>query len=293
MDEMRIFDGIQTVNYSVNNPVFNVVISISRPENPRENTIWINGTGNNWVYSITKPDDENANGWIWIQSGLKCPADMQILPSNKKNNKIYAYPIKAYTNIGGGSWTRCDIEFFVDGKWVNPEAGTIIANGKTVIEFNSDNWFYGSHNAWKGVPSLDDNGFFQAGDTYINDNSSSYGQNSWAICEKINLNTLRPTKLLISWKKHTEIQNVNVTGNNDIPWVYISFFNITVDDDNNKTYEKYGVLYSLDKNGGSSGPLDITEYQSVFASYPYIGIYVDRGGTLSGVKFYITDFELS
>lgn len=286
MDEMRIFDGIQTVNYSVNNPVFNVVISTSRPENPRENTIWINGTGNNWVYSIVKPDDENAQGWIWIQSGLKSPEDMQILPSNKKNNKIYAYPIKAYANISGGSWTRCDIEFFVNGKWVNPESGTIISNGQTIVKFNSDNWIYKSQALYgKGTPSIDDNGFFQAVDTYINDNSTSFGKHSWAICKKIDLNTLQPTKLLMTWGKFTEIEHPNVIVDNPMPEVSIYFFNGSA-----KRYSS--ALFVLAENGGSIS-MDITQYQSIFATYPYIGIYVNRAGTVSGVEFNIVDFELS
>lgn len=286
MDEMRVFDGVQTVNYSVNNPVFNVVISTSRPENPRENTIWINGTGNNWVYSVVKPDDENTQGWIWIQSGLECPEDIQILPSNKKNNKIYAYPIKAYTNISGGSWTRCDIEFFINGKWINPESGTIISNGQTVVKFNSDNWIYGSQNGHgKGIPSLDDNGFFKAGDTFVNANNSIYGQASWAVCKKINLNTLQPTKLLITWGKFTEIENPNVLVNNPMPGVSIKLFNTSANPYSNS-------LLDLAQNGGTA-PIDITEYQSTFSTYPYIGIYVSRGLTTSGVEFNIVDFELS
>jgi hypothetical protein len=284
---MKIFDGIQTVNYNINDPIFNVVISTTKPSNPKENTIWVNGTGNNWVYSITKPDNQNLTGWIWIQSGIEIKEDFQIAPQNHDDNKIYAYPIKAYSSVSSGTWSRCNIQFFINGEWINPEEGFIIVDGKTII--TNTNWYAGISNGSYSKLTLNTTGKFSIGASYFNDNNMSFNVDAWIICKKLNLSQLKPTKLTVQWNKFTKSVPSGTTVSQAMPSASIRLFNKS---SGWTTKDSSYNLLSLSKDGGGT-PIDLTSYASTMKSYPYIGIFVDRGDSVAGVTIPFVTFELT
>jgi hypothetical protein len=275
MDEIRIFDGIQTVNYSVNNPNFNVVISTTKPSKPAENTIWVNDTATNWVYSSTQPDDESL-GWVWIQSGLKSEAVFQILPSNKNNNEIYSYPIRAYSCRSTGTWTKCEMQFYVGGKWINPDWGVIINNGQTVIK--AANWFF---KGYYYAPSLDDYGLFTFQSTV-----DTFYITGYAICKTLNLANLNATKVTITWAELEYFLYDSSWDTNQEPRIYLALFQ------SNSAVSSYYKLQYLKTQGGSE-PIDLEKYKQTIKTYPYIGLVIERFESTAGAYVPIIDFQVS
>lgn len=105
------------------NPLnFLIVGGSSQPENPKENTIWIN-TGNKitgWYFSATQPENM-AEGEVWIHCGNTSNVAFNAL----KKNTLQVYPMHAKQWVSGalsdltaktyqnGAWVDWVVEFFV------------------------------------------------------------------------------------------------------------------------------------------------------------------------------------
>lgn len=92
---------------------FRVVGGTAQPENPKENTIWVNTeteiTG--WIFRAEKPQISE-DGFVWIKTCDVGDAQFNAL----KKDGIIVYPLfaKQYTN---GTWNDKDAKIYQDEKW--------------------------------------------------------------------------------------------------------------------------------------------------------------------------------
>lgn len=94
---------------------FTIVGGTNQPENPKENTIWVNTdqkiTG--WSVSPNEPT-EPVVGMVWLVNGLESSTPMDVL----EENEILICPREArqYTENG---WARLDALIYTNGEWKN------------------------------------------------------------------------------------------------------------------------------------------------------------------------------
>lgn len=106
------------------------VVGNPQPENPSENTIWVDTdteiTG--WVFSATEPESPH-EGMVWFSTGASENAAFDAL----KRNSLIICPIRArqYT---GGAWADRDAELYQSGAW-KPIIGTkyLFRNGEGAV----------------------------------------------------------------------------------------------------------------------------------------------------------------
>lgn len=96
------------------NPLnFKVVGGLVQPENPRENTIWVNTdvpiTG--WIFSATKPEAP-AEGMVWFTTGTFSAAEFNAL----KKNGLAVYPVSARQYVSG-AWEKKPAALYQRGTW--------------------------------------------------------------------------------------------------------------------------------------------------------------------------------
>lgn len=122
---------------------FEVVGGTTQPENPVENTVWVNTdeeiTG--WCFDVTEP--ENAEeGTVWIEVGTDSGNNFNALTENC----IRLYPVGAMQYLSG-AWVAKDAQIRQNGAWVSwrtyiYNAGdqyTIVTGGYKVVTSNSTN----------------------------------------------------------------------------------------------------------------------------------------------------------
>lgn len=94
---------------------FEVVGGTIQPNNPEENTIWINTDVKitSYIFSVTEPESL-IDGMVWISTYSSSPADFNAL---KDNNSIKVYPVgaKQYVNR---EWVHVDAMTYQNGQWV-------------------------------------------------------------------------------------------------------------------------------------------------------------------------------
>ena len=97
-------------NQSLN---FNIVGGIDTPNNPKENTIWVNTSivFNNWCVSLDEPSNLN-NGDIWIHTSSKQGVSINML----SKNAIMCNIVKASQYIDG-QWINVPIWVYHNGSW--------------------------------------------------------------------------------------------------------------------------------------------------------------------------------
>ena len=113
---------------------FKVVGGTEQPENPKENTIWVNtGTEiSGWVFSPEEPV-EPSGGLVWIGLGTASPAPFNAL----KKGGLYCFPTSCGQYVGG-AWANKDAFLFAGGEWVR-FSSTIVwiyDNGVTSLSWN-------------------------------------------------------------------------------------------------------------------------------------------------------------
>lgn len=93
---------------------FQVIGGTTAPNNPKENTIWVNTSTKitGWVFSATQPT--GATGMVWISVGVSSPAAFNAL---KKNNNITIYPVSAKQYVSG-AWVDKTAKSYQNGAWV-------------------------------------------------------------------------------------------------------------------------------------------------------------------------------
>lgn len=106
---------------------FKVVGGTTQPENPKENTVWVNtGTEiSGWVFSPEEPS-EPSDGLVWIALGKASRAPFNAL----KKNGLFVYPLfcKQYVSGAWGTKTAC---VYKSGTWeqVMPVKEYLIQDG--------------------------------------------------------------------------------------------------------------------------------------------------------------------
>lgn len=109
---------------------FQVIGGTTAPNNPKENTIWVNTSTKitGWVFSATQPT--GATGMVWISTGASSPVAFNAL---KKNN-ITVYPISAKQYVSG-AWVEKTAQVYKNGAWADfaPEPFYIFKSGEGAL----------------------------------------------------------------------------------------------------------------------------------------------------------------
>lgn len=100
-------------NGSGNGLNFKVVGGTTQPENPKENTIWVNTDTaiTAWVFSVEEPESP-AEGMVWIITGTDSTVEFNAL----KKNGIRIYPISA-KQYSAGVWNVKTAKSYMNGAW--------------------------------------------------------------------------------------------------------------------------------------------------------------------------------
>ena len=113
---------------------FKIVGGAIQPENPKENTIWVNTQTeiSGWVFSAEEPG-EPAEGMVWIELGTASPAPFKAL----KKDSVYVHPISC-RQYQGGAWTNVDAYLYTGSEWVQFSSAIIwiYDNGVTPFLWN-------------------------------------------------------------------------------------------------------------------------------------------------------------
>lgn len=92
---------------------FKVVGGTTQPENPKENTIWVNTdtaiTG--WAFSATEPEIP-VEGMVWISTGPSSTVAFNAL----KKNDLQVYPVSAKQYVSA-AWVVVTAKTYQDGAW--------------------------------------------------------------------------------------------------------------------------------------------------------------------------------
>lgn len=104
---------------------FKVVGGAAVPDNPKENTIWVNTDApiTGWALSFETPA-EPEEGMVWIVTGTSSKVAFNAL----KKNTLMVYPTtcKQFVN---GAWNNVTAKSYIGGEWVDWLAYLFIENG--------------------------------------------------------------------------------------------------------------------------------------------------------------------
>ena len=122
---------------------FQVIGGTTAPNNPKENTIWVNTSTKitGWVFSATQPT--RATGMVWISVGASSPVAFNAL---KKNN-ITVYPLSAKQYVSG-AWLDKTAKTYQNGAWVDwmPE-GALFYHGDQIVDVTGG-WQFTNFDGW-------------------------------------------------------------------------------------------------------------------------------------------------
>ena len=93
---------------------FSVVGGVTQPNDPKENTIWVNTEHKitSWAFSATEPAEPVA-GMVWISTGDSSGVAFNAL----KKNAIQVYPLSAKQYVDG-AWVDVTAYSYQGGEWV-------------------------------------------------------------------------------------------------------------------------------------------------------------------------------
>ena len=104
---------------------FRVVGGTAAPNNPKENTIWVNTDApiTGWALSFAEPS-EPEEGMVWIVTGTSS----KVAFNGLKKNTLMVYPAtcKQFVN---GAWNNVTAKSYIGGEWVDWLAYLFIENG--------------------------------------------------------------------------------------------------------------------------------------------------------------------
>lgn len=100
---------------------FKVAGGVTRPESPRENTIWINTDVEipSWIFSATEPE-EPAEGMVWISTSSENSYGFNAM----RKNGIMVYPLEAW-QYSDGEWAVKDSMIYKDSVWRSLWSGNL------------------------------------------------------------------------------------------------------------------------------------------------------------------------
>lgn len=107
---------------------FRVVGSLTEPEAPRENDIWVETESavNGWIFSAAEPESP-AEGMVWFTIGTTSTAAFNAL----EKNGIMIYPVSALQYLSG-VWEKKTPKSWQAGAWADWWIeGTLYADGRT------------------------------------------------------------------------------------------------------------------------------------------------------------------
>ena len=106
---------------------FKVVGGTTQPENPKENTIWVNTDTEitSWEFSTVTPGSPAA-GMVWIKTRFGSSTPFNALKKNEV--RVYPFSTQQYVN---GAWADKTAMIYADGIWslFHPPKEYVIQNG--------------------------------------------------------------------------------------------------------------------------------------------------------------------
>ena len=96
------------------NPLnFTVIGGTTQPENPKENTIWVNTPNEvtGWSLSAEEPKAP-IDGMVWIKTGF----DKAFIFNAIEENTLTVYPQNAFQYVSG-EWVYTETEIYQNGEW--------------------------------------------------------------------------------------------------------------------------------------------------------------------------------
>lgn len=92
---------------------FKIIGGAVQPDNPAENTIWVNTNAEitDWTFAATEP--AAAEGMVWIKTGSASPVAFNAL---KKGIVVYPVNVKQYVS---GAWVTKEAVSYQNGAWKN------------------------------------------------------------------------------------------------------------------------------------------------------------------------------
>lgn len=106
---------------------FKVVGGTTQPENPKENTIWVNTDRpiTSWAFSTDAPGSP-ADGMVWIKTGFGSATPFNAL----KKNEVQVCPFSTQQYLDG-AWADKTAMIYADGIWslFHPSKEYVIQNG--------------------------------------------------------------------------------------------------------------------------------------------------------------------
>lgn len=93
---------------------FQIIGGTTAPNNPKENTIWVNTSTEitDWVFSATQPTA--ASGRVWISTGTSSSVEFNALKKNMLN--VYPISVKQYIS---GKWTNKTAKTYLSSTWTD------------------------------------------------------------------------------------------------------------------------------------------------------------------------------
>lgn len=106
---------------------FSVIGGVTKPENPVENTIWVNTETEITSWSISPEHPKSpTSGMVWINNGSSSEYAFNAL----KKNEIKVYPQTAKQYVGG-KWADVESNIYQGGKWSESQSGSVIYDSGT------------------------------------------------------------------------------------------------------------------------------------------------------------------
>lgn len=201
--------GLQSLSFEV--------VGNPQPENPKENTIWVDTdveiTG--WDFSAAEPANP-AEGMVWFSTGTASSVAFNAL----KENSVMVYPLSAKQYVSG-AWVNVTAKSYLNGAWVD--------------------WF-----VWNGQ-------LYQSGNEFTNETGGWYAANNESLTEStiasiarnedsmvLTVTGGRKSAMLVTQKTY-DLTNYNL----------VTFEGFIHPGTGTTEKAAYGYLYAYKDNGGT------------------------------------------
>ena len=121
-------NAVETMSGGLN---FEVIGGATQPENPAENTVWVNTETDitKWTVSVSTPSDP-VIGNVWIGIALTAEASVDVLDEND-----IILNLSESKQYDGNAWVGCDAKIYQNGEWTELDTTRhLIKDGKLVYE---------------------------------------------------------------------------------------------------------------------------------------------------------------